>query len=217
MLFFIGRKTDSDTELPRYCAMDPNIDLTRFRARSSTGKKNLDRALISEMRNILQVMPVNPGIRIIDDLEGPNAFAIDRTLLRGTRGTVLFGIKLITSELVAKHGGYAVAGIAAHECAHVYQFFSNVGQQLVQQRSAKRMELHADFLAGFYLGTDKTDEKKIRVFARSLYGKGDFDFNNPAHHGTPDERVNAMMRGYELALSGRSFEDASREGVNYVS
>jgi Zn-dependent protease with chaperone function len=203
-------------ELPHYCAIDPSIDLARYRARSTTGRANIDRALIAEMRTILETMAVNPGIRIIDDVGGPNAFAIDRTIVRNTRGTVLFGINLITSELVSRHGGYAVAGIAAHECAHIHQFFTNQGMQLVHQRTAKHMELHADLLAGFYLGKDKANEANIEAFARSLYGKGDFNFNHPQHHGTPAQRVSAMTKGYELAIRGLEFEDASREGVRYV-
>lgn len=213
----VPRKIFAEDELPRYCSMDPSVDLTRFKARSSTGKKKLDQALISEMRSILEVMPVNPGIRIIDDIEGPNAFAIDRTVIKGTRGTVLFGIKLITHELFSNRGGYAVAGIAAHECAHIYQFFSHTGQQLMQgQRTAKAMELHADLLAGYYMQKDGTSPSDLKAFAKSLYEKGDFSFNDPGHHGTPSQRVDAMQQGYAMAAEGMRFEEAAERGINYV-
>lgn len=210
--------TSAENPLPHYCALDPNIDLTRFRARSSTGKKQLDRALIFEMKAILKVMPVNPGIRIIDDYDGPNAFAIDRTLIKGTKGTVLFGTNLITNELFSKKGGgYAVAGIAAHECAHIYQFFSPAGRQLIMgQPTAKAMELHADLLAGYYMGKDGTSGVDLESFARSLYLKGDFSFNDPAHHGTPSERVSAMRNGFEMAKKALTFEEAAHEGIRYL-
>lgn len=162
-------------------------------------------------------MPVNPGFRIIDDIGGPNAFAIDRTVIRGTRGTALFGINLITQELGPKAGGYAVAGIAAHECAHIFQYFSAFGPRLTRgQTTAKAMELHADFLAGFYMGRKRGSDVNIEVFARSLYEKGDLNFNDPGHHGTPDERVTAMERGYSLARQNTTFSDAAEKGALHV-
>ncbi|MBI1818661.1 MAG: hypothetical protein HYR72_27065 [Deltaproteobacteria bacterium] len=204
-------------ELPPYCSLDPNIDLTRFKARSSTGNNRMDKALISELKHILQVMQISPGFRIIDDLGGPNAFAIDRTLVRGTKGTVLFGINLLSEELVAKAGGYAIAGIAAHECSHVFQYQSPFGARLTRgARTAKPMELHADFLAGFYLGQKRGSDLHIETFAKSLYDKGDWNFNDPGHHGTPDERVNAMKRGFALARDKKSFSEAAENGAIYV-
>jgi hypothetical protein len=90
------------------------------------------------------VMPVNPGFRIIDDVEGPNAFAMPRTIVVGTTGTVLLGISLLKSEITLKYGGYAAAGIGAHECAHIYQFFSDIGSWLAASQAAvKPFELHA--------------------------------------------------------------------------
>jgi hypothetical protein len=211
------RKAVSASTLPPYCSIDPTIDLNRYRARSSTGDKRLDRALIAELRSIMQVLPVNPGFRIIDDVEGPNAFALDRTLVANTQGTVLFGTQLMTEELDTVRGGNAVAGIAAHECAHIFQYFSRFGDELTRnQDTARTMELHADFLAGYYLGRDGTSTEHIDVFAESLYRKGDWDFNSQHHHGTPDERVDAMERGYALADSGLHIEEIAERGIEHV-
>jgi hypothetical protein len=186
--------------LPPYCALDPNVDLGRYRARSSTGNSKLDRVLILELKSILAQLSVNPGFRIIDDFDSPNAFAMPRTIVGGTQGTVLFGINLIQSELNGPFGGYAVAGIAAHECAHIFQFFSRFGGLLTAgQRTARAMELHADCLAGYYLGRDRTKENQLTAFARSLFEKGDRNFNHRQHHGTPEERVRAMEQGYAMA------------------
>lgn len=219
--FFCGalpRLSMGADTLPPYCAMDPAVDLGRYRARSSTGDHQLDHVLILELRSILKIFGVNPGFRIIDDQEAPNAFAIPRSIVKSTRGTVLFGINLVRSELENNLGGFAVAGIAAHECAHIFQFFSRYGQLLAAgQRTGKKMELHADFIAGFYLGKDKIKPVELKAFARSLYGKGDWNFNNPLHHGTPDERVEAMSQGHSLARQTASIHEAAEQGANFVS
>lgn len=217
-LCFIPRLLPAqERRLPRYCSVDPDIDLRRFRARSSTGNGHLDRALIAELRNIMKVMPVSPGFRIIDDIDGPNAFAIDRTLISGTRGTALFGINLITEEIGPNRGGYAIAGIAAHECAHIHQFFSpHVHRLLKGQRTGVAFELHADFLAGYYMASKHGSDRNLSIFARSLYEKGDFDFNDVNHHGTPDQRVHAMESGFRSAHRGDSFEYAVQSGIDHV-
>lgn len=202
------------------CAMAAGFNTANYRPRSSTGDKKLDRALITELRNIMDVIPVNPGFKIIDDLRGANAFATKDTLVKGTQGTALFGITLMRQELVNRSGGTAVAGIAAHECAHIYQFFTRYGDILTRaSHTAKPMELHADLLAGYYM-KNKADRSgmsvDIRTFSRSLYDKGDWNFNEPNHHGTPDERVQAMETGFNLAKRGHSFERAAQLGAEYV-
>jgi hypothetical protein len=200
--------------LPNYCSLDRNVDLTRLNARGSTGDTRMDHALIAEFRKIISVMRVNPGFRIIDDYSGGNAFAINRTLILNTQGTVLFGIKLMTEEFAVENGGYAIAGIGAHECAHIFQYFSGYAASLSASGSARPIELHADFLAGYYMAKKSHNKHKLQVFANSLFNKGDFDFNDPTHHGTPDERVAAMEAGFSSAEL--SFRDAAKKGVKYV-
>ena len=199
---------------PRFCAVDRNA-LKWLRPRSSTGNAQLDRVLIAELRNIIRVIPVKPGFRIVDDFQGPNAFATSESLVHDTKGTALFGINLIRTELRHKNGGYAVAGIAAHECAHIFQFLSRYFGVLTHgQPTAKRLELHADLLAGYYLAKDKASEINLEAFARSLFEKGDYAFNDRNHHGTPDERVSAMERGY--ALAREPFHRVAELGIRHV-
>ena len=59
-------------------------------------------------------------------------------------------------------------------------------------------------------------ELDIKAFARSLYGRGDLNFNSPDHHGTPEERVEAMAAGYRLAQQGESFTQVAQRGVQHV-
>jgi hypothetical protein len=54
------------------------------------------------------------------------------------------------------------------------------------------------------------------VFATSRFSRGDFGIDH-AHHGTPQERASAVVRGFETAYrQRRSFADAIQIGMNYV-
>jgi hypothetical protein len=75
-------------------------------------------------------------------------------------------------------------------------------------------------LAGYYAGALKL--KKLTypaaVFATQQYSTGDLNVNSPEHHGTPNERAAAIVRGFEVAYRERSdLSDAIQIGVNYVS
>ena len=91
---------------------------------------------------------------------------------------------------------------------------------LAGQRTTKRLELHADYLAGYYAGflKLKTPTYPAAVFATQKYSSGDRNINSPKHHGTPDERAAAIVRGFEVAYrERRNLSDAVQIGVNYVS
>ena len=204
-------------DLPGHCALEASFDLMRLSHRSSSGNKNLDRAMIAELRKVNRVFSIRPGYRYFDDRGSPNALALQRSLVRNTRGTVFFGLGLVQSELQEEFGGAAVAGIAAHEGTHIFQFFSSFIHRLHSTRSVRGMELHADFLAGYYFGmTDRTDQS-IDSFGRSLFEKGDYKYNDQNHHGTPDERIEAMHTGYRLASRGASLSEAVEEGIIHVN
>jgi hypothetical protein len=107
-------------------------------------------------------------------------------------------------------GGYAVAGIMAHEFAHILQFDKE------SELSGKARELHADFMAGYYLGKKSYfAPTNVRAFAVSLFEKGDYAFRSPSHHGTPQERVNAMVAGVQSA--NLDLDDAYETGERFVS
>lgn len=128
----------------------------------------------------------------------PNALATPEPLLGHADGTVAFGLNLLRSELSASPAwGAAVAGIMAHEWGHIRQF----GEGLA--RPGPHMELHADFLAGWYMGVKAALGTWVVVenLARSPFSKGDYEFNNPNHHGTPDQRVAAMAAGFRLGYN----------------
>lgn len=202
-------------DLPKYCALDANFQLSRLRHMSSSGNTTLDRALIAEVKKINRIFSIRPGYRYFDDTGQANALALSHTLIRGTRGTIFFGLTLIREELRQNFGGAAVAGIAAHEGGHIFQFFSEAIHVLRGGGSARNMELHADFLAGYYFGRTGRTDRSIDVFGESLFTKGDYNYNDPNHHGTPDERIEAMHRGY--GHRHHDLQSAVWNGVRYVT
>jgi hypothetical protein len=183
---------------------------------SSSGNDHLDRAVIEELKKILQFLPINPGFKYIYDAS-PNAFAVPESLVPGTQGTVLLGLNLINDELFKSEnfGGVAVAGICAHECAHIFQFQSG-DMQILAGPTAARIELHADYIAGVYLGRRDTPKQRVLGFADALFRHGDFQFNDPRHHGTPHQRVTAMQEGYDVGRSSTEMMEGIRQGVDFV-
>ncbi|MEM6488233.1 MAG: hypothetical protein AAF677_08185 [Pseudomonadota bacterium] len=203
--------------IPAHCALAAGFNPTSLRMMAESGNPRLDRAMIAELRKVLDAFDINPGIKYIDDSRSPNAFATTETIVQGTTGTMLFGLSLIQTEMNTEYGGAAVAGIAAHEGAHIFQFFSSYGRRLTQGRTAREMELHADLLAGWYFGHTGRTERSLVVFGRSLFSKGDYDYNDPRHHGTPDERLAAMRTGFAYNSRGYSLGRAADAGVDYVT
>ena len=116
--------------------------------------------------------------------------------------------------------GLAVMAVAAHEFGHIAQFRSGVdGRLLRNQRTVKRVELHADFLSGYFLGVRKRQQPSISVWAagHTLYRIGDYEFHNPSHHGTPDERVAAAETGFGFGYDERvEFGQAFSQGVEHI-
>ena len=207
--------TFAQPRLPKYCTLDAGFEMSKLRHMASSGNKALDRAMIAEVRKINRVFTIRPGYRFFDDEGQGNALALSRTVIQGTRGTVFFGLSLVKEELKYKFGGAALAGIAAHEGGHIFQFFSSFLHRPERDDSARDMELHADFLAGYYFGRTGRTERSIDVFGKSLFEKGDYDYNDPDHHGTPDERLKAMHQGYRYRHL--HLQDAVGKGITHVT
>jgi len=171
---------------------------------AGTGNRVLDDDLQLEATRLEKAFGVRSEIQFVNDSQSPNAYAdpFERT--------VYLGVHLLKSELGDPQGGpTAIVGIEAHEFAHILQ--GSHGTRLV----GRNAELQADFMAGWYLARQyKRRALKPREFARSLYDKGDWNFYSPGHHGTPQQRVTAMLAGYKSA--DLSVEQALEKGERYV-
>src|SRR5262249_33118528 len=107
-------------------------------------------------------------------------------------------------------GAASVAGILAHEYAHVMQ--STYGVDLV----GRERELHADFMAGWYMANkSRLVSTRVAGVAKALYDLGDAEgYWSEGGHGSPEDRVAAMKAGFR---AGPLYVlDASAAGVEYV-
>lgn len=177
----------------------------------STGNAALDAKFNAEGNRLYATFGINPNMFLFDDGRSPNAFASPQNTLNGYTGSVYFGVTLLRSELWSmSKGEAAVAGIMAHEFAHILQVSRGL------DAPSRTRELQADYLAGYYLGKKGLiGQLSLPAFAESLFEKGDYQFRSPSHHGTPAERVAAMKAGFDD--SGSTLGDAYDNGLAFVN
>jgi hypothetical protein len=185
---------------------------------------NIDGALLTDGAELGRLFGVDPAIFYLRESRGPNAYATASrfpSLLAAegrtyccSDGTVLLGLHLIDYEQKATGGtGQSIPAILAHEYAHIAQFkygFPYTG---------KRRELHADYLAGWYIGHRlRFVQTNVYQAAANFFYKGDTNFNSPSHHGTHQERWVAFVAGLDLNLRGNvaSGGIAYKAGLAYV-
>jgi predicted metalloprotease len=134
----------------------------------------------------------------------------------------LFGQRLL-KRLMANNDNpeVGVAAVCAHEFGHILQYKHKLDKKLRDgQPTVKRVELQADFFAGYFAGARKRERPAFpaAVFAMTQYNMGDDMIHNPSHHGTPDERAAAIVRGFETAFKlKRSLAEAIQISMEYVA
>jgi uncharacterized protein len=97
-------------------------------------------------------------------------------------------------------GDFGVAYVVAHEYAHNVQ--QELGIFTLNPRvSAEPFELQADCMAGLWGNSvfreGKVESGDVEEALSTATAAGDFDELNPGHHGTPAERRQAWLLGYE--------------------
>jgi hypothetical protein len=187
----------------------------------SSGDTATDHFLGLALMRIARKFEVAPGFGFFDDGDKPNAFATDRTLAGNGPGTVLMGknfFRIIMTQ--TQDSGLALITMCAHEFGHIHQYSSSYRPDLEGlDRTVKPLELHADFLAGFYLADRKAEHPEFNLQTVGVVFEqiGDTHFSSPQHHGTSAERLAAITAGFEFGkTSGRRIDAAAEAGVNYV-
>jgi hypothetical protein len=186
----------------------------------TSGNRNLDFALAQTLAMLAETFNVLPGFGYFDDYDGMNAYATAERILSRSDGTVLFGTRLLRSLLAqGQHPEAAVAMVAGHEFGHIVQYQRDLARTLQGwDATVRRIELHADFLAGYFAGIRKIQRPSFPavVFATTAQQLGDYDGGSD-HHGTPAERAAAIVRGFLTAFrERRAFAEAVSIGVSYV-
>jgi predicted metalloprotease len=98
-------------------------------------------------------------------------------------------------------GDFSVAYIAAHEYGHQVQDELGLFQKYGQQLPTMAFELQADCYAGTWAKSaykeNRLEDGDVQEALDAALAVGDFDANNPAHHGTPAQREGAWNSGFE--------------------
>jgi hypothetical protein len=190
------------------------------RIATSSGDAETDRFLGRALARLASTFQVSPGFAFFDDGNSPNAFASSETLVGNGPGTVLMGMRLFSHLMARRDNGIAVIGVCAHEFAHIHQMSGGYRGRLASlHATVKPVELHADFLAGYYMARRKAEHPglDLRMLALELYKRGDTEFTSRQHHGTPDERLGALSAGYGFGKEGnRDIAQAADAGLQFV-
>jgi uncharacterized protein len=100
-------------------------------------------------------------------------------------------------RMAYQYGDAALAYILAHEYSHAVQTIGGF-----RPKNITAIELQADCLAGFYMGAMPNvtfDRQDIQEIAAIAYQVGDYEFNNRQHHGTPKQRAQAVLLGFQAS------------------
>ncbi|MBA5639801.1 metalloprotease [Duganella sp. LX20W] len=186
-----------------------------------SGDRSFDLALARTLAAVSETLKVLPSFAYYDDYDGLNAYATPKVRLVNADGTVLFGQRLLSRLMSGKESPeVAVAAVCAHEFGHILQFKRGLDKVVgAGQRTVKRVELQADFFAGYFAGVRKLQRPNFpaAVFAMTQYHFGDNMVNDPGHHGTPEERGAAISKGFEIAYrEKRSLSEAIQAANNFA-
>ncbi|MFN6038232.1 MAG: hypothetical protein ACK452_07180, partial [Bacteroidota bacterium] len=119
----------------------------------------------------------------------------------------------LMQELANKSNSYIrLVAVMAHEFGHGLQ------HKFGWYQKSKFLELHADYLAGYYVGSINTiTEPEFYSVAQEFASLGnELDFYSTDPHGTPEERTCAFIEGFKFARKGGNLYSCFNAGRNYV-
>ncbi len=161
---------------------------------STFGDPNSDSAVQAEAANQYQFWAGIPAnVHPWNDCGGPNAVSLPSA-------DILYGVNLFQKS-VAEYGGDAapISGVLAHEWGHQVQFDN--GWFMSSEATSRSIELEADAFSGYYMALGESFSwTSIDDYFSAIASLGDFNFNDPNHHGTPEERLAAAQLGFQTAV-----------------
>ena len=211
----------SDSEASAFFAAVTDHQLANSnRIIAKSGNSEFDYALAQTLSRMSDTLDVLPSFAYFDDFDGANAYASPRKLVLPSDGSVLFGKRLFLKIMSQQeHPDVGITAVCAHEFGHILQFKYDLRDVFQEGARVKRKELHADFLAGYYAGQRKLlkSDYPAAVFATQQESVGDPHVDHAQHHGRPDERATAIVRGFEVAYNERrGLAEAIQTGINFV-
>ena len=188
----------------------------------------LDPARIARTNAFLADSPITPAIQqeadtvaafMQDDaefLQNPlwtlNAYAFSAEgdpdpRIQDIPDKLVFGDGFIEAMEVFGLGDVGPRVVMGHEFGHHIQFELGLfDSPLTGPEATRRTELMADTFAG-YFGAHKRglalNAKRVVDTLLTFYASGDCFFDDPGHHGTPNQRRRAATFGTDLAMASR--------------
>lgn len=191
-----------------------------FRAAVATDGTAELKARARAITRLCSSFSVSPDFDFFNDGDNENAMAL-RPMEKYPKGKVLFGRSLYSRLMGQDPAGASVLAVLAHEFGHIALYASGQEQAVQAGRpTAKRVELHADFLAGYYLGLRKRENPQASLLkaGRLIWNLGDTDFDDEDHHGKPAERNRAAETGFRLGFEeNATFTRAFVAATDYIT
>ena len=104
-------------------------------------------------------------------------------------------------------GDVATQAILSHEYGHQVQFANpNLVTFDYSPEGTRATELMADALSAYYLTNKRgaaMNWHRVKDFLDVFYAIGDCAFDDPGHHGTPNQRMKSAEFGYSIASSAQ--------------
>lgn len=180
---------------------------------NTTNNANLDSHIFKEVSKLERFFSQNIDFFFgLEENQSGNAFFTPRCSSISCNGSIVLGQHLILQAFNQGKGLNSVTAVLAHEFAHSVQlFFGWYGNSPLK-------ELHADYLAGFYMAYQSNlTTTDLDNAVDDFYSRGDFNFHSPQHHGTPEERGCAFIMGFKYGRQGNSnVVNAFNVGRKYV-
>jgi tetratricopeptide (TPR) repeat protein len=179
----------------------------------TTGLPTLDNILNTENILLQAIFNVNIDLYVGgEQINEKNAMFAPKCGYQNCEGEIWLGLNLMSSLFKKPQGLERLKAVFAHEYAHALQYklgFAGYG---------KYPELHADYLAGYYIGVKGgVSADLLQAFVNEFYSMGDPYFFSPDHHGTGTERGCAFIEGYKIATEYHyNIYQAYYAGIDYV-
>lgn len=212
--------------VPLYGCLQGNntsTDLTNEKVSVRTGNQDLDNSLVEDITALDTNFGISVPVYFINNGDDnafftprkfPNLIVLDGgDQYSNVTGSIFLDVSLLIREFKENNGSrMSLPAIVGHEAAHGMQYRNRFPY------NGKFMELHADLMAGWFVGYRGIFRpQNVEQAAMALYKRGDYDFFNEDHHGTPQERARAFGIGYSLLVQNRlNAVDAYNYGLRYV-